>query len=182
LLAQAAGLDRGASNEFATALVTAQLGNPRALAIAGQLGKLYPDGTFIQYFWLPVIRARLALAQHEPEAAIQYLAHARNLDPVIATQVGITAVYANYLRGEAYLAMGKAGQAAAEFRALLDQRGLVINSPVGSLSALGLARSLDLEKQPQAAADRYRDLLDRWNEADADFLPARRAREEYKPR
>lgn len=178
LVAQAAGIRPEIADELAAALLAAQLGDRNASIIAGKLQTQFPNGTFLQSFWLPVIHSRLALAQRRPGEAIALLARAHNLDPTVAQQYGISPLYAGFVRGQAYLVQGKAAQAATEFRALLQQPALLLNSPVSSLAALGLARALASDRQTQPAAQVYREVLLRWADADTDFIPARQAQQE----
>jgi eukaryotic-like serine/threonine-protein kinase len=68
--------------------------------------------------------------------------------------------------------------AAAEFQKLLDHRGVVINSPLGLLARLGLARSLALQGDTVRARDAYARLLARCQNADADVPVPQQARAE----
>jgi hypothetical protein len=46
-----------------------------------------------------------------------------------------------YVRGQAYLAAKRGGEAASEFQKILDHRGIVRNEVLGALAQLGLARA-----------------------------------------
>ena len=100
------------------------------------------------------------------------------LDPAVADEFGITALFPAYVRGQAYLAGGDGVRAAEEFRKLIEQRGIVVNSPFGSLAYLGLARSLVLAGQPGQAKQAYGDLFARWSDPNPELLLVRQARDE----
>lgn len=66
------------------------------------------------------------------------------------------------MRGEAYLAAHQGNEAAAEFQKILDHRGIVINSPIGALAHLGLARAYVLQSDTAKARAAYQDVLTLW--------------------
>jgi DNA-binding winged helix-turn-helix (wHTH) protein/tetratricopeptide (TPR) repeat protein len=178
-LAQARALSTDRPIQLATALVDAQLGDTtQAIAITRELDQRYPNGTFIQNFWLPVIRAKSELRRGNGKQAVALLSTARNLDPILAIDFGFSSLFSSYVRGQAYLASGDGDRAAAEFRKLIEQRGLVVNSPFGSLAYLGLARSLRLAGRRDEAAQAYRDFFARWSDPDPDLPLVRQARAE----
>jgi len=100
------------------------------------LNKRWPLCSIVQRYWLPTIRARVALSMQNPEKAILQLdsmgsyelTSAGHLDPV-------------YVRGLAYLMQGNGESAAAEFEKILEHPGLVQQNPVGALAHLGLGRA-----------------------------------------
>jgi hypothetical protein len=49
------------------------------------------------------------------------------------------------VRGEAYRAAHRGSEAEAEFQKILDRPGIVLNSPIGALAHLGLARAYVLQ-------------------------------------
>ena len=57
-----------------------------------------------------------------------------------------------HVRGEAYLAMNRGSDAAAEFQKIIDHRGVVLNGPIGALAHLGLARANVLQGDNDKAA------------------------------
>ena len=83
-------------------------------------------------------------------------------------------MYPVYLRGQAYLAQQKWGEAAAEFEKVRSHRGLVWNFPTGALALLMLGRARAGEADFTAAKSAYHDFLDLWQGADSD-VPIRRA-------
>jgi tetratricopeptide (TPR) repeat protein len=178
-LAQARALSTNRSIQLATALVEAQLGDDgQALRIARELDQGYPRGTFIQGFWLPVIRATAELRLGHGKQALALVSPATNLDPMFAMDFGFSALFSSFVRGQAYLASGDGDRAAEEFRKLIEQRGIVVNSPFGSLASLGLARSLRQAGRQEEAAQAYRDFFAEWSDPDPDLALVRQARAE----
>jgi hypothetical protein len=136
--------------------------------------------TLLKNYWLPCIKAAIALRKNNPGAAIAAL------EPTVPYELGGWpppstsggTMYPNYLRGSAYLANGQMNEAAAEFRKILDHRGLVWNLPFGVLSHLQLARALSKSAKPQALAE-YQRLFTIWADADGDLPILKDAKLEY---
>ncbi len=86
--------------------------------------------------------------------------------------------YVPYLRGLAYLRMGKGKEAAAEFQKILDHKGANwgIYYP---LSYLGLARAAALSGDAACARKAYQDFLALWKDADPDIPILKEAQQEY---
>ena len=78
-------------------------------------------------------------------------------------------LYPAYFRGEAYLALRQGTEAAAEFRKILDHRGLVASDPVAALARLEFARALSRSGDKAKAKAAYQDVLTLWRDADADL-------------
>ena len=81
--------------------------------------------------------------------------------------------------GEAYLAARKGNEAAAEFQKIYDHRGIVVNSPIGVLAHLGLARAYALSGEKTKAKSAYQDCLTIWKDADSDIPMLKQAKAEY---
>ena len=88
-------------------------------------------------------------------------------------------LYSVYVRGEAYLAAHRGGEASAEFQKILDHRSIVLNEPIGALAHLGLARAYALQGEPAKARTAYQDFLTLWKDADADIPILIVAKAEY---
>jgi len=86
---------------------------------------------------------------------------------------------AAYLRGEAYRAAHRGQDAASEFQRIIDHRGVVLNSAIGALAHVGLARSYVLSGDTTKAAAAYRDFLALWKDADSDIPILIDAKSEY---
>ena len=76
------------------------------------------------------------------------------------------ALYPIYMRGEAYLDAKQGREAAAEFQKILDNRGIVINDPIGALAHLQLGRAWHAAGNDDKAKAAYRDFLALWKDAD----------------
>jgi hypothetical protein len=70
------------------------------------------------------------------------------------------------VRGEAYLAAHKGGEAAVEFQKILDNPGVVANEPIGALARCGLARGYAMTGKTAEAHTKYQDFFRLWKEAD----------------
>jgi hypothetical protein len=75
--------------------------------------------------------------------------------------------------------MGRHGEAAAEFRKILDHPGIVLNDPIGPMARLQLARALAASGDRIKSAAAYNDLLIIWKDADSDLEVVRQARAEF---
>jgi len=112
--------------------------------LAAELDKRFPLDTLIQQYWLPTIRAAVALERKDPNRAVELLKVASTIELSGPTNLAIFLCPA-YMRGEAYLMLHDGNRAAAEFQKFIDHRGLVANFPWGALSRLGLARAYALQ-------------------------------------
>ena len=85
----------------------------------------------------------------------------------------------NYLRAMAYLHLRKGDEAAAEFKAVLDHRGVSPMSTTWEMSQLGLARTSALQGDAAKAKAAYKDFLTLWKDADPDIPILKQAKGEY---
>ena len=122
--------------------------------------------------WLPTIRATIELRRNNPAQAIdlfegtkQYEAAAKFWPP--------------YVRGQAYLKLGRGAEAAPEFQKILDHRGWDPLSPLYPLAQLGLARAAVLTGDSEKARKTYQDFFALWKDADADLPILITAKKEY---
>jgi hypothetical protein len=88
-------------------------------------------------------------------------------------------MYPTYVRGEAYLALHKPTEAAAEFQKILDHPGVVLGDPIGAFSRLQLGRALTQAGATAKARAVYEDLLALWKDADLDLEVPKRAKAEF---
>jgi serine/threonine protein kinase/tetratricopeptide (TPR) repeat protein len=177
--------------EVEAALASAMVGDTtRAESLSQDLGKRYPLDTQMQSLWLPTIRAQLALDKKNPIAALSELQAATPIElGQIAFVANISCLYPVYVRGEAYLAAGQGGAAAAEFQKIIDHSGIVWNCWTGALAHLGVARANALESRTAQGADAdaarvralaaYKDFLTLWKDADPDIAILIAAKSEY---
>src|SRR6201981_2773628 len=178
----AKGRASGRDVDYGLALAHAFVGDAgQAQALAGDLGKRFPEDTVVQFNYLPTLRAMLTLLHGNPQEALVILGAASPYE------LGLPAfdyynwpnLYPVYVRGEAYLVAHRGGEAAAEFQKILDHRGIVLNEPIGALAHLGLARAYVLQGDQATARAAYDDFLTLWKDADADIPVLIAAKAEY---
>ncbi len=162
------------------ALALARAGDTRgAEELAAELDKTFPLDTLVQRYWLPTIRAGVALERQDPTRAIELLKVASTVE--LSEPTGSLATFMSpvYVRGKAYLILHDGNRAAAEFQKFIDHRGLVVNFPWGALARLGLARAYALQGDTAKARAAYRDFLAIWKDADPDVPILKEAKAEY---
>ena len=170
---------QGEDVQILAGLVSAAMGNlPRARRLMTDLTHAHPSDSIVQHYWIPLLRARIALAENHPETAISLLKGTEPYD------LGIfepgQCMDAAYLRGEAWLSLHQATAATEQFRNILAHRGLVLNCPTSALAQLGIARALALAGDTAGSRAAYQDLLALWKDADPDFQLAKQAQSEYR--
>jgi len=166
---------------YAAAMTSALGGDAaRAQAFADDLLKRFPEGTLVQFNYLPTLRAMLATRKGNPTEAVELLRSATpyELGGTSTSIIAWNALYPVFVRGEAYLAARKGREAAVEFQKILDHRGIVVNQPIGALARLGLARAYALQGDTAKAKAAYQDFLTLWKDADPDIPILRAAKEE----
>jgi DNA-binding winged helix-turn-helix (wHTH) protein/tetratricopeptide (TPR) repeat protein len=161
------------------ALALARARDPAAEKLANELDKTFPLDTLIQRYWLPTIRAAVALQRKDPNRAIELLTAAKSIELSQPTNICV-ALCPVYVRGEAYLMLRDGKAAAAEFQKFIDHRGLVANFPWGALARLGLARAYAQSGDTEKSRAHYREFLELWKNADPDLRTLKEARAEYK--
>jgi tetratricopeptide (TPR) repeat protein len=151
----------------------------QAEKLAGEISKLFPNGTLWNAVQLPAIRAAIALKRDQPAKAVELLASASPYERAYPDAV--------YLGGLAYLGLREGAKAAAEFEKILDHKGANWGSAwqhpywgqFYSLSYLGLARGSTLAGDPAKAGKAYQDFLTIWKDADPDTPILKQAKAEY---
>jgi eukaryotic-like serine/threonine-protein kinase len=165
--------------EAMVALALAQAGDPTDVEKLGaNLDKNFPLDTLVQRYWLPTIRAALALKHKDPNRAIDLLHSVSEIElsqPVEANVI----LCPVYLRGEAYLMQHDGTAAAAEFQKFIDHRGLVGNFSWGILARIGLARAYALQGNQARSKAAYQDFFGLWRDADPDIPILEQAKAEY---
>jgi DNA-binding winged helix-turn-helix (wHTH) protein/tetratricopeptide (TPR) repeat protein len=168
-----------------TALALAQAGDiSTANNLAGELNATFPLDTLAQGFWLPTIRAAIAVQKNDGNSAIQALNGMGTLELAAINAGNEVCLCPAYVRGQAYLMLHDGKAAAAEFQKLIDHYGLITNFPWGALARLGLARAYVLEAQTDPAAREkaraaYQNFLTLWKDADPDIPIYKQAKAEY---
>jgi predicted Zn-dependent protease len=142
--------------------------------LSDDLGNRFPEHTIVQSYYLPTVRAQVALRRNDPSGAIELL---QAVTPYELSSEG--ALYPVYVRGESYRAAHRGNEAAAEFQKILDHRGIVVNAPIGALVHLGRARAYALSGDKTKAKAAYQDFLTLWKDADPDVPILKQAKAEY---
>jgi eukaryotic-like serine/threonine-protein kinase len=168
---------------YAAAFALAISGHvPQSRALAEELAREFPEDTFVQYMYLPTLRALLAMDARDPAAAIQALQIASRYDLALGG-VGFTGrfggLYPVYVRGTAYLAARQPAEAVGEFQRILDHRSIVLVDPMDALARLQLARALAVSGDTVKAKSAYSDLLALWKNADPEVPALKEAWAEY---
>ncbi len=160
-------LGRDRNLDYAAAFALAVVGDvARARAVARNLSREFPEDTFVQFIYLPTLRALFSLKARDPAAAIEALQIASRYDlhtGGVGFVVRFGALYPNYVRGVAYLAAGQAGPAAAEFRRIVDHRSIGARRSHrrdGAPSTGASARALRREGRGEAYLRRSADSLE----------------------
>jgi eukaryotic-like serine/threonine-protein kinase len=170
------------SVQILVAMVLARTGDTnRAQKMADELQKQNPLNTKMNFYWLPVIRAAIQINRKDPRKAIEVL------QPTTPYELGLAGplpeigalLYPVYLRGQAYLMLNEGSAATAEFQKFLDNRSMVINSPLGALALLNLARAYAIQGDASEAKAAYREFLTIWKGADPNVPVLKQANAEY---
>lgn len=172
---------QGRDPRMLAALALARIGDEaRTRALADDLRALYVSNTVVQLAWLPTVRAQSEMAHRDFAKAIEFLEAVRPYERgQLIGNLSNSCMYAAYLRGEAYLNAQKGPQAQAEFRKILDNRGVVGNCWSGALAHAGLARAQAMSGNASAARTTYQQFFALWKEADPDIPVLKQAKAEY---
>jgi eukaryotic-like serine/threonine-protein kinase len=142
----------------------------RAQQLSDDLARRFPEDTLVRYNYVPSINGQLTFNRHDALKAIDLLQAARPYElGTTAANFFFLSLYPIYVRGRAYFAEGRAADAAGEFQKILDLRGLVVNSVLGPLAQLQLARTYALRGDNAKARAAYKDFLTLWKDADPDI-------------
>jgi tetratricopeptide (TPR) repeat protein len=140
----------------------------------------YPPDSILRTYWTASANAAIALDRGNPRRAIDVLTITSPVELSGWTALpNATTMYPVYLRGQAYLGLGEGKQAAAEFRKILDHRGLILNCPLGALAHLQLGRAYAMSADTAKARAAYQDFLSLWKDADPDIPILVAAKAEY---
>ena len=168
--------------ELLAALALARSGDTvQSSALADKVAAEFDRDTMIQAYWLPTIRAAIAIDRGDAQKAIELLRTASEYElgePVQWPSHGT--LYPVYVRGEAYLRAGDGVQAVTEFQKMIDHRGIVANLPLGALAHLQLGRAYKLAGDAGKAREAYAAFLVVWLHADPDIPILKQAKAEYR--
>lgn len=149
----------------------------RAQECINELARAYPSDTLVNAVTLPSARAAMQMRLGNPTKAIESLQEARAYEfgPFVFGQGYLT----GFLRGQAYLSLGKGNEAAAEFQNILDHRAAAPFAPLQTLAHLGLARALSSTGKLAESRRAYEELFLLWRDADPDIPVLKQAKAEY---
>jgi hypothetical protein len=169
--------------EYGAAFALALAGDAtRSEALAQDLEERFGEDTAVRASYVPVIRAQLAIHHGAPAEAINLLQMAAPQElgaPRVSVHAIFGALYPVYVRGEAYLALRKGAEAAAEFQKIIDHRGIVAFDPIAALAHLQLGRALAMAGDKLEAKAAYTVFLTLWENADPDIPILSQAKTEY---
>jgi serine/threonine protein kinase len=173
--AAALGVSNGLSVQVEAALALALAGEAAwTQTLADDLDKRFPEDTIVQFNYLPMIHAQLALSRNDSSAAVNALQAAAPYE--LGSAGGL---YPVYVHGEAYLAAHQASEASAEFQKILDHRGIVLNEPIDALAHLQIGRAYTMQGDSARAKVAYQNFLTLWKDADPDIPILVAAKSEY---
>src|SRR5258708_2261391 len=162
-------------------LALARAGNSAEVdKLAADFDKAFPLDTVVRRYWMPTIWAAIALKRKDPNRAIEQLKDASTIELGQPTSSELVVYLCPvYIRGEAYLMLHDGNAAAAEFQKFIEHRGVVVNSPLGALARLGLARAYAMQGNTAKAKAAYQDFLTLWKDADSELPVLIAAKAEY---
>ena len=164
------------------ALALSRIGDvSRAESLARDLAERFPLNTAINHYWLPAVQASIEMTRKNPAKALEDLRTTAEYElgtPLPQFEVG-GSLYPVYIRGQVYLSLHQGKEAATEFQKLLDQRGVVVNCPLGALARLQLGRSYAMQDDAVRSRAVYQDFFRLWKDADPDIPILKQAKAEY---
>ena len=173
-VASALAIASDLGNRSRAALLLARAGDASgAQKITADLQQKWPTSMPLHLGTLPCVQSSIELRRGSPAKAVEVL------QPGAAYEFASFGGCVPYLRGEAYLALHKSVEAAAEFQKLLDHPGIVLNNPLGAIAHLQVARAYALQNDTAKARTAYQDFFALWKDADPDIPILKQAQSEY---
>jgi serine/threonine protein kinase/tetratricopeptide (TPR) repeat protein len=142
-----------------------------ALKLAQDIAAKRPYDTIVQFVNLPVVRAIIDLNHGEGAKAMDELDGAM---PYAQANTGVL-----YLRGLAFIKLGKGEDAVKAFQRVLDLRALNFMDPAVTTAHLELARAYAVQGDNARSRVEYQNFLAQWKDADSDLPLLRVAKTEY---
>jgi tetratricopeptide (TPR) repeat protein len=177
-------LSKGRDVQYAAGFALGLSGDySRSDAFAGGLEKRFPEDTFVKFTYAPVLRALAALGRGKPADSVERLEITRQYE-LAANDLNhdhfyLGGLHSAYVRGEAFVALHRYAEAAAEFQKILDHRGIVGADPIGALAHLQLGRVFALSGDKAKAEAAYEAFLALWKDADPNVPILKSAKAEY---
>ena len=173
-------LAQGRDSTSVSALALARAGDKtQAQRLADGLNRDFPRDTLVQSYWLPSIRAAIAIDSKDAAKALEFLQTAIPNELGQTQPFSLGMLYPIFLRGQAYLLSHQGKEAAAEFQKIIDHPGITLNFPLGALAHLELARADALEGDSTKARAEYEQFLNLWKDADSGIPILQQAKAEY---
>jgi len=168
----AVALSQNPETKLSAAVLFAHLDDPvRAETLINELNRRRPSDTLQNNYWTPIARAYMETKAGNFARALAFLETAAPYE--------LSDLRAAHVRGLVYLHLHNGTAAAAEFRKILDHPGIVLNSQIGVLAHLGIARAYVLIGNIVKARAAYHDFLTLWKDADPDIPILIAAKAEY---
>ena len=158
---QSADHPQGVITLFNAGIAEAVCGDQvHAEQIIDRLQQSYPRSFAVRGFYLPNLKAALALHDDNPSAALDILKPARQFDLISLTPL---------LRGQAHVMLHQVQIGIVDFQTVLAHRGLpfVVGSVVYPVAEIGLGRAFGEIGDKGNSAQAYRTFLELWHSADA---------------
>jgi tetratricopeptide (TPR) repeat protein len=144
----------------------------RAEALAEEWGRANDPRAVEVKTGMTAAKAVVALFKGRPDVTVELL-------PPSIGSYGLGDLRNWFVRGEAYLALREGGEAAREFQAVLDHRGLGPFDYHWPLAHLGLARAMALTGDTARSRQMYEAFFRLWKDADPGLPVLKAARAEY---
>jgi hypothetical protein len=148
-----------------------------ARSLANDLARRFPQSTLVQTNYLPSVHAQLALNHLDTGKALENLQIAAPYE--LGDCEGSNTLFPIFQRGQAYLMARRGSEAAAEFKKILEHPGIVLNSPIGALVHLQIARAFTMQGETAKARVAYKDFLTLWKDANPEIPILKQAKAEY---
>ena len=160
--AAALKLSTGRDIEYAAGLALGMAGDlTQTEELARDLQFRFPEDTVVHRFYLPVLRAVIAMKNRAPQTAIDLLQVALPGEMALVGDGSaiLGNVHSAYVRGEAFLSAGQSSEALSEFQKVFDHPGIRFDDPMGSLSQLQIGRAYALIGDKVKARSAYESFL-----------------------
>jgi serine/threonine protein kinase/Flp pilus assembly protein TadD len=178
----AQALTSATDSQVLSALALARAGDiSSAEKIADELERRNPANVMIRGYWLPAIRASIAMDRNDLNGAVESLESARAYELSATSpdpEFGVF-LYPAYIRGQAYLSLRRGSDAVAEFQKFHEHWGAVADSPLAALARLQLGRAYSLAGDSAQARAAYQGFLKLWKDADPEIPVLNQAKSEY---
>jgi eukaryotic-like serine/threonine-protein kinase len=143
----------------------------RAAKLADDIAQKRPYDTLVQFVDVPLVKAQIEINHGNAAKAIDLLDNAMVYGRVNSSVL--------YVRGNAYLRAGRAGDAVQAYQRLLEMKNFIGVDPLVPLSYLGLARAYAMQDDKARSRIAYQDFFGLWKDADPDIPLLREAKAEY---